>query len=322
MGGFTLIEAIVAIVITAILAAMVSVFIAGPVSGYVESARRSELMDVADLVLRRMSREVRQSLPNSIRITAGNPMYLEFIPTIGGGSYRDEQDGSTAGIPLNFSNPLDCTILANVSSCRFDVIGTMPANPPITNGDYIVVLNFGEVSGISQAPSDAYASGDLCTNCNRAKVRTGVDAAGNTGITALSNTVTLTPSPAAGSPNVFTTQGVGKSDSDATNRFHVVSQNARTVMYECPTIAPGGNLVRYENYGFYTAKADAVTNRAGGGATSSILAGNVFCEMSYSANASQQHTGLLSIKLTLRRSDGGDAEIVTLMRQVHLDNSP
>jgi MSHA biogenesis protein MshO len=81
--GFTLIEAIMVIVITGILAGVVAVFITRPVQGYVDSVRRAELTDVADVALRRIGRDVRLALPNSLRVS-GNSC-IEFIMTKGGG---------------------------------------------------------------------------------------------------------------------------------------------------------------------------------------------------------------------------------------------
>ncbi|NCN89388.1 MAG: prepilin-type N-terminal cleavage/methylation domain-containing protein, partial [Gallionella sp.] len=53
--GFTLIEMIVVIVITGIIAGIVAIFIKAPVQGYVDSARRAELTDIADTAVRRLA---------------------------------------------------------------------------------------------------------------------------------------------------------------------------------------------------------------------------------------------------------------------------
>jgi MSHA biogenesis protein MshO len=93
-GGFTLTEMVMVIVITGILAGIVAVFIAGPVGGYVDSARRAQLTDAADAALRHLAREVRLALPNSMRVgTDGSNRYIEFIMTSAGGRYRDASDG-------------------------------------------------------------------------------------------------------------------------------------------------------------------------------------------------------------------------------------
>ena len=133
--GVTLIEMVIVIAITAIIAAAVSVFISRPVEGYADAARRAELSDIADTALRRMTRDLRTALPNSIRITcvpagcaAGSVYYLEYLQSSGGGRYRAQVDSSGAGLPLDFTAP----------AASFDVIGTMPT---LAAGDSIVIYN-------------------------------------------------------------------------------------------------------------------------------------------------------------------------------------
>src|SRR5438874_368532 len=84
--GVTLIEMVIVIAITAIIAGAVSVFISRPVEGYADAARRAEMSDIADTALRRMTRDLRTALANSIRITcvpsgcaAGSVYYLEYL---------------------------------------------------------------------------------------------------------------------------------------------------------------------------------------------------------------------------------------------------
>jgi len=141
--GVTLVEMIIVIVITGILAAAVAVFIRRPVEGYIDAARRAELSDIADTALRRITRDLRTALPNSIRITtAGGVNYLEYLQTSGGGRYRAEPDSGGGG------NVLDFTIPAGVG--LFDVIGPMPA---MSATDSIVIYNL----NASGATLNAYA---------------------------------------------------------------------------------------------------------------------------------------------------------------------
>jgi MSHA biogenesis protein MshO len=143
--GFTLIEVIMVIAIIGIIAGMVAVFIARPVQGYIDTVRRAELTDAADVALRRLTRDIRLALPNSLRVmTAGGNNYIEFIMTSSGGRYRDPTDGSTAGNFLSFTDPTNRT---------FDVLGPLP-NMAIN--DSIVVYNL----GTGFAPADAYAGGN------------------------------------------------------------------------------------------------------------------------------------------------------------------
>lgn len=143
-AGFTLIEAIVVMSITGIIAAIVAVFIVSPVRGYADSVRRANLTDTADVALRRISRDVRLALPNSLRTVANG---FEFILTQSGGRYRSEGDGSTGGDFLSF---------ANLADTSFDVLGAMPT---INGGDRIVIYNL----GTGYAPADAYAGGNVAT---------------------------------------------------------------------------------------------------------------------------------------------------------------
>ena len=68
--GFTLIELVVTLVISTIVIAFVSLFISGPVQGFTDQSRRVRLVDAADAALEKIGRDVRRSLPNSVRTTS------------------------------------------------------------------------------------------------------------------------------------------------------------------------------------------------------------------------------------------------------------
>lgn len=135
--GFTLVEAVVVIAVTGALAAVIALFLRWPMQGYVDSVRRAEMTDIADTALRRIGRDLRLALPNSVRVTTnGADQYLEFIPTRAGGRYRAEGTDN-----LDFTAP-DTTS---------DIIG-----PAMTfqAGDEIVVYNLGGPG------ADAYTGGN------------------------------------------------------------------------------------------------------------------------------------------------------------------
>src|SRR3990172_12597807 len=94
--GFTLVEAVMVIVLTGIIAAVVAVFIQGPIQGYFDTARRSQSSDVADFALRRVARDLQTALPNSMRSTDANNYFLEFLPVRSAGRYRAAGDGGDA----------------------------------------------------------------------------------------------------------------------------------------------------------------------------------------------------------------------------------
>ncbi len=125
--GVTLVELIVVIAITSIIAAVVAVFIRRPVEGYADAARRAALTDEADTALRRMTRDLRLALPNSVRVSGG---FVEYIETTGGGRYRaDFANTGPAGNPLDF--------LSSDPTQIFDVIGPAPS----AVGSHVVVYN-------------------------------------------------------------------------------------------------------------------------------------------------------------------------------------
>jgi MSHA biogenesis protein MshO len=140
-AGVTLVEMIVVIAITGIIGAMVAVFIRRPIEGYVDSARRAQLTDIADTALRRMLRDLHLALPNSVRVATDGlgVTYLEFLITSGGGRYR------AAPTSLGAGNILDFT----AADSSFDVLGPVPA---FAGGESIVLYNLGP--GFTNA--DAY----------------------------------------------------------------------------------------------------------------------------------------------------------------------
>ncbi len=287
-AGFTLIELILTMVILSIIASMGAVFIGSPVLGYVDSVRRAELTDAADYSLRRFAREVRQALPNSLRVTTtGGVTYIEFIMTSGGGRYCSLLDGFACGTELSF---------ADTTLKTFDVVGVTAASVPSVAGDYIVVYNQGQdAAHNSYAPADAYADCSAAEGCNIAQVAVGGVAG---------NTVTL-------QTNVFAAQTTKQPS--PSSRFHVVPGGVRAVTYACPSAR--GVMRRYANYGFSVAQATPPT-----GGSSSIMVNNASCVVTYENNVGHQRNGMLTV--ALRVFDATGDESVTLLREIHLDNSP
>ena len=140
--GFTMVELIMVIVMMGVIGGIVAVFMKSPIDAYFGSARRAGLTDVADTVVRRMARDIRKALPNSIR-SAGSQC-VEFIPTRTGGRYRADVGGG--GDALDFSTAAGDT--------SFNMLGRnadLPASQQIVAGDLIAIYNLG-IAG-----ADAYA---------------------------------------------------------------------------------------------------------------------------------------------------------------------
>lgn len=182
--GFTLVEMVIVIVITGIIAGMIATFISMPVNAYFDTERRARLTEAADTALRRISRDLSAALPNSVRVVAvGGTTYLEFIPTVGGGRYRNyPATGAVPGNPLDFS----------VADAAFDVLGPVPV---YAAGNSVVVYNMGPGQ-----VADAYLGNNrvAVTTSNAAPALFSTDAA--------PHTVTLaaaTQFPAASTSSLF-----------------------------------------------------------------------------------------------------------------------
>ena len=140
--GFTLVEIVIVITLLGIVGVMVAVFMKKPIDAYFDTARRAALVDLADTTTRRMAREIRSALPNSLRVASNQ--CVEFIPTKVGGRYRAETSSTGTGDTLDFST----------ADSSFDVYGDLGALPTAQRpavGDLVAVYNLG-ITG-----SDAYS---------------------------------------------------------------------------------------------------------------------------------------------------------------------
>lgn len=165
--GFTLIEVIVVIVIVGILAVMTTGIITRPVKSYLDLRRRTALVDTAEFALRRMQRDVRRALPNSLRIIGGGTV-LELLHVEDGGRYRAEQNpnssAASAGCGTLAADILDFS--AATDTC-FELTGTFTSfNPLATAGQALVVYNLGSAS------AEAYAGNNRAVVVNSTNART------------------------------------------------------------------------------------------------------------------------------------------------------
>jgi MSHA biogenesis protein MshO len=158
MAGFTLVELVIVIVVMAIIGGISVTFIKNSVLAYVNSEAYYELADRADIALRRMSRDIRNALPNSVWVS-GDGSYVEFVPIKAGGRYKQDT--------LDFVTP----------NASFTVLSDAVT---VASGDQLVIYNLG-IEG-----ADAYAG-----NTVRALTSTGT-----TTTLSFSGTAFPLPSPA------------------------------------------------------------------------------------------------------------------------------
>jgi len=281
--GFTLIELIMVMVITGIIVGVVAMFSRTPVDQYIDITRRVEMTDIADTALRRMGRDIRMAVPNSVRLSGST--YIEFLPTKTGGRYRANATDSLCSLIAGNADG-DALSFAAADSC-FEIIG-----PKIdfAAGDYIVV---GSTQANGNPPYDQTATGILRAYNS---VAGGV---GSRSIVVMAETLF---------PPFAHLQS---------QRFEVVPGDQQAVTYACENSGTaGGNgsgtLTRYWRYGFNTAQ---VAPPVGG--TSALLADNISaCAIAY--NTVNQRNGLVAISLTI--TQGGES--ISLYQEIHVNNAP
>ncbi|MFA6970332.1 MAG: prepilin-type N-terminal cleavage/methylation domain-containing protein [Gallionella sp.] len=283
--GFTLVEIIIVIVITGIIGAMVAVFLRSPILQYMDVARRAEMTDTADTALRRIGRDLRLALPNSVRVTGScdgvSPCFIEFLPTKGGGRYRAGTGGT--------GNELD---FAATGDDSFEVLGPMPAMVAGAMPDQIVVYNLGITRpAICPAPLPATCGSDAYQGDNRAAY-----------ISNTANTITIVN-------RQFPFDSPG-------HRFHVINT---PVSYVCaPAVGgEGGTLTRWQGYAIQSGQP--VTLPSTGTPSSALLATQVSsCRFTYDPYVVAQRSGLVTLQLGISKGE----ETVTLYSAAHVSNQP
>lgn len=143
--GFSLIEMVTVIVVLGVLAVMVTSFISFGTQIYVDSANRNDLTASARFAVERISRELRNALPNSVRVNDYlGRQCLEFVPIEASVIYLD--------IPVQ-PEPAANTI--NV------VTGNTALNNINQNQVAIYVLNTSEVYNTSGTPNKIHDVSDI-----------------------------------------------------------------------------------------------------------------------------------------------------------------
>jgi MSHA biogenesis protein MshO len=137
LGGVTLLEMVVAMVLLAIVVGA-TIFFANPIQQAGDVTVRAQLTDMADNALQRMGRDVRLALPNSVRVTTdvAGVAYLEFMPVRTGGRYRVESSGACSGGGTN-------ELVFDASDGCFNALGTISNNADVVSGDLLVLSNYG-----------------------------------------------------------------------------------------------------------------------------------------------------------------------------------
>jgi MSHA biogenesis protein MshO len=284
--GFSLLEAIMVITIVGVIAAMVTVFMGRPIEGYFSSTARASMADVADTALRRIGRDVRLALPNSVRVDSSG-LFLEFLLIKTGGRYVQDETCFSTG----------CSSITTM--------GDMLSNVQVTTGsDLVAIYNQYNNSGTDCAPTTAGLFSAYCGH--GLTTLTSASGAGTT-----SNTLgfgSTTFQPPGGSP---------------TRRIFVIA--ASPVTYACDGVTgtvwriSGYTRQAAQPTSLVAAPLSTATSKVplAVNATCPAVAAGTPPRFSYSSGASERYN-LLSAWITLQ----SQGETISLLQQIHVDNTP
>ena len=295
--GFSLVEAIIVIIISGIMIAAVALFLRWPFQSYLDAARHEQISDTVDTALRRIGRDLHIALPNSIRVTQGATTCMEMLPTIAGGRYRTNLTSLGGGTYLDFTN----------GSSSFDMFGkfsALPGQSPalVPPFNLMVVYNLGPTS----PGADAYSQN------NTAAIKTFVYPDPNPGAPAQETLITL---PAV---TLFPLASPSK-------RFQVIGPAASAALsYVCMGVGIDGSgngtgtLTRVAGYGM--TPVQACPPPAGG--TTTLLANNLsLCSIQYRPAGGTDTTareGLVSMQFAIEQAN----DAVNIYNEVHVNNAP
>ena len=285
--GFTLIELIIVIVIGGILATMISTMIVGPIEGFVAAGRRAELVDMGENTVRKIQRDIRSALPNSVRVD-GTAQVFELIHVRDAGRYR-------VGVGPGNSDPA-CLFTNLAADGSFGIFSNLSTGTT-TAADRIVISNWNNSGTIANA-----YMGNSGDNISPSTSTVGLHAADAT-----CNEPYLTLS----TPFFFQHQSPRQ-------RFYLVDT---PISYVCDTGT--GTLTRYRNYALAQTQPNSATLAAlaaAGSAQAAVVAVHLStCNFSYTSGT---NTGQRSGVATLSIQISQDGESIQLLHQVHVDNMP
>ena len=261
-GGFTLLELLLVILITGILAVVVAPVINEPVRAYFDQTTRADLVDSAEMALRRIARDVRRSLPYSVRVN-GAQTAVEMIGVLDVARYREAGGGGVNPVRrLRFNNTDD----------SFNVLGTFTryGAGTLAGNERLVIFNLGS------PVFDAYEN----------------DGEAATVMTPSTTTVAITndPTPPNGAEHQVTmTPAFQFTASSPSHRVYIANGGTS---YACS----GGALFRLSNYGYLETQRTPAQVAAGDLLTDSVTS----CRFDYDAGDANR-PGLLIMTVTLTR---------------------
>ena len=293
--GYTLIELVITITLTAIIFSIVSVFIASPIKAYSDIAKRADLVNSAEVALKRIERDIHRSLPNSIRVKSiGNKWAIEMINIVEGVRYREKSLGS---------DPEYLTF--NSVDTEFSVWGIFRSAQLGNNNYRLVIYNIG-TEGVS---SDDPVPG---TNVYAFANAVGPNPpAGTHVITPSTTTVTLSNPSTDG--HVVLNPGFQFAFTSPYKRLYVVDT---PISYICDPNE--GTITRFINYPITNIQPIDPLTTPLNTAQGDLLANHTTaCSFQYQPGTSRRG-GITTIAITIAKG----SEQIRLLQQVSVSNAP
>jgi MSHA biogenesis protein MshO len=289
-GGFTLIELVIVIILTAILAGVIFMIIRGPLQAYVQMERRVALADTIETALQRMTREIRLALPYSVRVDSpGGFEAVEFVRTLDGGRYR-----ARGANRLKFNQSSGTFEVFNllVNSADIDLAPPASSQDCVTGqADCLVVFNIGQ-------PKTTAVATLLGLSAN---VYLGASNAYDGNIAAVT---------------AAAVNSLSFDNSDLTWDFGLQSPQQRFNIVDSPIsyVCNGNEIRRYSDY------ALTEVQQANPGGSGSLLIDQVSgCDIELEPPTLTRF-GLLTIRIEVTDSQSGES--ASLLQQVHITNVP
>ena len=319
LRGFSLVELIITMVVLGIIAVTAGAMLMPMFRSHQDVERRAALVEAAEGAIRRMSRDIRISVPNRVRVTntllVGTGFAIELIPTADGARYCTTNAGDCSDLTL-----LSETLSVTTPDSVFDVLGCF------RNTAFVPAVLPGATTAYRLAVGNADSGIYIALGASAV-----ITPAGNTiTLSRFPNTGTLSCGAASATANSFNRHRVTLSTAAHTfpvasprHRVFVIEDAAAPVTYICNATA--GTLTRYAGYkmasGAYSIAApnqptDPLATPLTG-ATGRLVADNVSACSALVVEATVQTSSIVSLSLTLANS----GETVTLVSQVQLDNS-
>jgi len=286
-AGFTLLEMVIVIILLAIIASVSSKFFTNVMSGYADTEIRVSLSQVGRIAVEKVTRELRNALPESVRISSN---CIEFIPILATATYQNQSITYTT--PAVASSPLPVSGETAANS-QVDVFN-LTFNPVGGTNHYLVVYPTGPGSG-SGDPYSGSSPGVLFAYSSKSFINSPTNS-----ITRL----------VMSSSNLFLRQS-------PTQRLFIVTQPISFC------ITAGGLLNRHVNYGINaTQVAPPVGTITRIVDDMQLTDGGAVTPFTYTTG-SQQRNALVTIDLRIKQVDHlGNDNWIRMNHEVQVRNVP